>query len=63
MSDQDHGEQLALLNRYRLLHEETSDPLASKLVEDIIRELESDADPAGRSQGALDRRKLQHGGR
>ena len=63
MTDRDDGERLATLKRYRLMHEETTDPLATKLVEDIIRELETDADPAGCSHGAPDRQKHQHGSR
>lgn len=55
MADRDDGERQALLNRYRLLHEETTDPLATRLVEDIIRELETDADLQGRSHAAPDR--------
>lgn len=49
MSDleNDPRERVAQLTRYRLLQQETTDPLAERLIGDIIREMETELESKG----------------
>jgi hypothetical protein len=47
MSDPDNGERVAQLRRYRLLQHEATDPLATRLMDGIIKELETELENAG----------------
>ena len=40
------------LDRFRRLHAETTDPLAVRLLQDIIAELEADLDPTRQETGS-----------
>lgn len=44
-----HAEEL---DRFRRLHAETTDPLAARLLQDIIAELEADLDPTRQETGS-----------
>jgi hypothetical protein len=50
MSDPDNDERVAQLMRYRLLQHEATDPLATRLMADIIKELETELENVGIAQ-------------
>ncbi len=46
MSDQNHDERAVQLMRYRMLQREATDPLAARLMSDIVEELETELEDA-----------------